>query len=169
VLVAGKARPIPIPDEPDAARLRTSFVELYERAFAPMVRLAVALIGSEPVAEDLVHDVFVRLHARWRSIEQPDAYLRVAVVNACRSAARRRQSEHRALAAQADDVVSLMAADEMFDALGALPYRQRVALVLHYYEGLTQAEIADVLGCREGTVASLTHRGLAQLRRVIER
>ena len=52
--------------------------------------------------------------------------------------------------------------------LAGLPYRQRAALVLQYYEGLTQAEIAEVLGCREGTVASLVHRGLAQLRRVVD-
>jgi RNA polymerase sigma factor (sigma-70 family) len=56
----------------------------------------------------------------------------------------------------------------MFDVLATLPYRQRAALVLQFYEGLSQAEIADVLGCREGTVASLVHRGLTQLRRVIE-
>ena len=60
-------------------------------------------------------------------------------------------------------------ADEMFDALSLLPYRQRAALVLQFYEGLPQAEIAMILRCREGTVASLVHRGLAQLRRVIER
>jgi RNA polymerase sigma factor (sigma-70 family) len=57
----------------------------------------------------------------------------------------------------------------LFDALARLPYRQRAALVLQYYEGLQQGEIADLLGCREGTVASLVHRGLEQLRRVIER
>ncbi len=60
-------------------------------------------------------------------------------------------------------------ADELFDALATLPYRQRAALVLQFYEGLPQSEIARVLRCREGTVASLVHRGLAQLRRVIER
>jgi RNA polymerase sigma factor (sigma-70 family) len=59
-------------------------------------------------------------------------------------------------------------ADEMFDALAALPHRQRAALVLQFYEDLPQSEIAEILGCREGTVASLVHRGLAQLRRVVE-
>ncbi len=60
-------------------------------------------------------------------------------------------------------------ADELFDALATLPHRQRAAVVLQFYEGLPQSEIAQVLRCREGTVASLVHRGLAQLRRVIER
>jgi RNA polymerase sigma factor (sigma-70 family) len=160
--------PIPADLEPGAADVRTSFVELYQSAFTPMVRLAVTLIGSEPAAEDLVHDAFVRVHAHWRRVEHPYAYLRTAVVNACRSAARRSARERAALSGQIADVITLKA-DEMFDALATLPYRQRAALVLQYYEGLSHAEIADVLGCREGTVASLTHRGLAQLRRVIDR
>jgi len=160
--------PIPADHEPVGADLRTSFVELYQDRFAAMVRLAVALTGSEPAAEDVVHDAFVRVHAHWRRVEHPHAYLRTAVVNACRSAARRSARERAAISGQISDVITLKA-DEMFDALATLPYRQRAALVLHYYEGLTHAEIAEVLGCREGTVASLTHRGLAQLRRVIER
>ncbi len=161
-------RSIPADHETGHVDVQTSFVELYESGFAPMVRLAVTLIGSEPAAEDLVHDAFVRVHAQWRRVEHPYAYLRTAVVNACRSAARRSARERAALSGQIADVVTLKA-DEMFDALATLPYRQRAALVLQYYEGLSQAEIADVLGCREGTVASLNHRGLAQLRRVIDR
>lgn len=159
----------PIPAEPDegSADLEASFVELYQTRFAPMVRLAVALTGSEATAEDVVHDAFLRVHAHWRRVEHPNAYLRTAVVNACRSVARRSARERDALSGQLADVVTLRA-DEMFDALATLSYRQRVAVVLQFYEGLTHAEIAQVLGCREGTVASLTHRGLAQLRRVIE-
>ena len=161
-------RPIPGREEPQGADLRATFVELYASQFAPMVRLAVALTGSEPAAEDIVHDAFVRVHAHWGRVEHPHAYLRTAVVNACRSAARRAARERAMATGQVADIVTLRA-DEMFDALATLPYRQRAALVLHYYEGLTHAEIAGVLGCREGTVASLVHRGLAQLKRVIDR
>jgi RNA polymerase sigma-70 factor (sigma-E family) len=160
-------RPVPAGHEP-AGDLRTSFLELYQSRFTPMVRLAVALTGSEAAAEDVVHDAFVRVHAHWPRVEHPNAYLRTAVVNACRSAARRSARERAALNRPISDVVALRA-DEMFDALAALSYRQRAALVLHYYEGLTHAEIAEILRCSEGTVASSIHRGLAQLRRVIER
>ena len=145
-----------------------SFVELYREAFAPMVRLAVLLTGSDTLAEDLVHDAFVRVHARWSRVESPTSYLRAAVVNACRSARRRARLERSAAAAGPLPMANLDA-DEMFDALEALPYRQRAALVLKYYEGLPLAEIAELLGCREGTAASLVHRGLEQLRRMIER
>ena len=145
-----------------------SFVELYRETYAPMVRLAVLLTGSELLAEDLVHDAFVRVHARWARVDSPTSYLRAAVVNACRSARRRAKLE-RSVAASSYAAVASLDADELFDALSALPYRQRAAIVLQYYEGLSQTEIADLLGCREGTVASLVHRGLEQLRRVIER
>ena len=130
-----------------------SFVDLYHECLTPMVRLAWALTGSEVVAEDVVHDAFLRVHAHWSRIENPRPYLR-----------RERTLENVALidAAHLD-------ADELFDALATLPYRQRAALVLQFYERLPQSEIAQVLRCREGTVASLVHRGLAQLRRVIER
>ena len=90
------------------------------------------------------------------------------MVNACRSAGRRATRERTSTAFELTTAHALEA-DELFDALATLPYRQRAALVLQFYEGLSQAEISNVLGGREGTVASLVHRGLTQLRRVIER
>jgi RNA polymerase sigma-70 factor (sigma-E family) len=145
-----------------------SFVELYEDQFPSMVRLAVALTGSEALAEDLVQDAFVRVHAHWERVVTPTAYLRRAVVNACRSSQRRQAREReRALAAVEPSVE--LGADELFDALERLPYRQRAAIVLRFYEGLPDADVAEALGCRVGTVASLVHRGLGDLRKVIER
>jgi DNA-directed RNA polymerase specialized sigma24 family protein len=107
------------------------------------------------------------VHARWPSVKHPEAYLRRSVVNACRSDGRRARHDRAARHLQlvTGDVA---APDVLFDVLNSLPYRQRAALVLQFYEGLPQSEIAEVLGCREGTVASLVSRGLAQLRRVIE-
>lgn len=157
----------PFEFEVHEAAFTPSFMELYEQQFGAMVRLAVALTDSEAAAEDVVQEAFVRVHARWDRIDLPTAYLRRTVVNACRSVGRRATRE-RTAGAQLAPVIS-QEADELFDALAMLPSRQRAALVLQFYEGLSQAEIADVLGCREGTVASLVHRGLAQLRRVIER
>jgi RNA polymerase sigma factor (sigma-70 family) len=145
-----------------------SFVDLYRDNFVPMVRLAVLLTGSESLAEDLVHDAFVRVHARWSRVESPTGYLRAAVVNACRSA-RRRATLERSVAVASRAGFASLDADEMFDALSTLPYRQRAAIVLKYYEGLSQSEIAGLLSCREGTVASLVHRGLEHLRRTITR
>ena len=115
-----------------------------------MVRLAVTLIGSEPAAEDLVHDAFVRVHAHWRRVEHPYAYLRTAVVNACRSAARRSARERAALSGQIADVITLKA-DEMFDALATLPYRQRAALGAAVLRGSQP--------CRDRRMSSAAVRG----------
>ena len=143
-----------------------SFVEFYEQRYAAMVRLAVALTGSAASGEDLVQDSFVRVHARWDRISDPSAYLRRTVVNACRSAQRRSRRE-RALVVLERAPSTALEANELFDVLARLPYRQRAALVLRYYEGLSQREIGQVLGCSEGTVASLVHRAIAQLRRLM--
>jgi RNA polymerase sigma-70 factor (sigma-E family) len=162
------ARRVPFEFDVTEGAFARSFVELYEDQFTAMVRLAIALTGSDAGAEDLVQDAFVRVHARWERVEIPTAYLRRTVVNACRSAARRARRERTVRTPELASV-ELLEADELFDALAMLPYRQRAALVLQYYEGLSHSEIAAVLGCRAGTVASLVHRGLAQLKRVIDR
>jgi RNA polymerase sigma-70 factor (sigma-E family) len=164
--VEERAKRVPVEFDVTDGAFDRSFVELYQEQFAAMVRLAVALTGSDAGAEDLVQDAFVRVHARWERVEIPTAYLRRAVVNGCRSAARRAARERAARSLELASV-EVLEADELFDALAMLPYRQRAALVLQFYEGLPQGEIADVLGCRTGTVASLVHRGLAQLKRVI--
>jgi RNA polymerase sigma factor (sigma-70 family) len=62
-----------------------------------------------------------------------------------------------------------LGADEMSDALAALPARRRAAVVLRYYAGLRDSEIAEALSVRPGTVKSMLHRALAQLREVVER
>ncbi len=97
----------------------------------------------------------------------PDAYLRQAVVNGCRAHHRRRALERRTSPLLTPEVSSLDAR-ELLDAVGRLRYRERAALVLRFYQDLPDAEIAALLGCRVGTVASLVHRALARLRLEIE-
>ena len=146
-----------------------SLADLYRERYVPMVRLAYLMVGSTTVAEDLVQDAFARMHRHWDNAEHPRAYLRTTVVNACRSHLRRLALERayrRHPSALSDTVV--VEADELFDALAALPSRQRAALVLRFYEDLSEADIAAALGCRPGTVKSLLHRGLAELRKVVD-
>jgi len=131
-----------------------------------MVRLGYLLTGSTAVAEDLVQDSFVKLQRNWAGVREPAAYLRRSVVNACNSHHRRAGRERERFPGLVRDTV--VAEDTVaLDALASLPHRQRAALVLRYYEDRTDAEIADVLGCRPATVRSLVHRGLASLRKVI--
>jgi RNA polymerase sigma-70 factor (sigma-E family) len=144
----------------------TSLAELFRREYAPMVRLATLLVGSDAVAEELVQDAFVAVHRRWSSVDNPGGYLRTSVVNACRSHQRRAALERRRL--PRPDEPAQLGADEVWDALAHLPHKQRAALVLRFYEDATEAEIAATLRVRPATVRSLVHRGLAKLRKEIE-
>ncbi|MGH9127079.1 MAG: SigE family RNA polymerase sigma factor [Acidimicrobiales bacterium] len=141
-------------------------VSLYRTRYADMVRLAYLLIGSSAEAEEIVQDAFVRIRGRIQRVDNPSAYLRTTVINGCRNRFRRREVERRYT--PRPEAAAYDRVDELGDALAALPARQRAVIVLRYYAGLSEAEIAATLGCRPGTVKSLCHRGLAELRRVIE-
>jgi RNA polymerase sigma factor (sigma-70 family) len=145
-----------------------SLEDLFRDQYGAAVRLAYLLTGNEAVAEDLVQDCFIRLHAHWGTMEQPAAYLRRSVVNACRDHHRRVRRER----AHFPDLVTEAVSPEtpvILDALARLPYKQRAALVLRFYEDRPEREIAEALKCRPATVRSLVHRGLASLSKVIER
>jgi RNA polymerase sigma-70 factor (sigma-E family) len=150
---------------------RLTFDDFYRREWAAAVRLAHLLTGVDAVAEDLAQDAFTRLHRQWQVVENEGAYLRTTVVNVCRSWHRSRGREEarvRRDAAGAPAAAEL-GHDDLLDALDGLPYRQKAVLVLRYYHDLPESEIAAALGCRAGTVKSLASRGLAQLKKVIDR
>jgi RNA polymerase sigma-70 factor (sigma-E family) len=153
-------------DDPERTAAATDFEAFCRESYEPMVRLAFLLTSSIETAEDLVQDVLARTHPRWSRIDEPAAYVRRAVVNACNSHHRRRFLE-RAHPQTAPEPARLEV-DELFDVLHELPARMRSALVLRYYQDLPEGEIAELLGCAPGTVRSLIHRGLARLRLVIE-
>jgi len=141
-------------------------VSLYRARYGDMVRLAFLMTGSSAEAEEIVQEAFVRVRRRIDRVDNPSAYLRTAVVNGCRNRYRRILVERRH--APLAEPAAYDRVDEMSDALAALPARQRAVIVLRYYAGMNEAEIAGALGCRPGTVKSLCHRGLAELRRVIQ-
>ena len=140
------------------------FDALYRSEHLRMVRLARLMVGSQPDAEQIVHDAFVRLHGAWDRVEQPGAYLRTIVVNLCRTHLGRRSREDLRSDVDTGGLDLAPDLDETWQALCRLPERYRVALALRFYEDLPDAEIARVLGCRVGTVRSLVHRGLDRLR-----
>ena len=149
-----------------------SLEALYRSHYAPMVRLAHLITGSNEVAEDLVQEAFVRLHGRdVAALTSPAGYLRTAVVNRCRSWQRRAVLERRHASGVRPDPSGAqpVEVDETLGALARLRPRQRAALVLRFYADLSEAEIASTLGCRPGTVKSLISRGLAELKETISR
>jgi RNA polymerase sigma-70 factor (sigma-E family) len=143
-----------------------SFEALYADEVDAMARLAFLMVGSTDQAEELVHDAFARLYERWDRVDNPGGYLRTCVVNGCKDRLRHRSVERRHPVG--DPASGHDEVDELADVLATLPYRQRAAVVLRYYEDRSEADIAELLGVRPGTVKSLLHRGLARLREVIE-
>ena len=151
---------------------------LFRAHYPALVRLAVLLVDDDGTAEDLVQDAFARLHRRWDRLRDEDAaygYLRTAVVNGSRSRLRRLRTARRhtepppgtAPSPEGDAIVREEHA-EVRAALGALPRRQREVLVLRYYAGLGEAEIAASLGVSRGAVKSHASRGIAALTRTLE-
>jgi RNA polymerase sigma-70 factor (sigma-E family) len=153
--------------------------ELYLLHADGAVRLAYLLTGDMALAEDLVQDAFVRLAGRLVHLRDPgafDAYLRRTVVNLSRSYFRRRRVERTYLAKArgAFDVRAggapdrpIEVRDEVWTALQTVSPRQRAALVLRFYEDMSERQVAQLLNCRPGTVKSLVSRGLETLRNEI--
>ncbi len=134
-----------------------------------MLRVAFTITGNRAVAEDAVHDAFCAVGQRLDTIDDPLPYLRVAVVNRCRSMHRSDQRAARHREAQRHDITIDDTTDhglgEFAQALDHLSFAQRTAIVLRYESDLPDDAIASILGCRQATVRSHIHRGLDQLRK----
>jgi RNA polymerase sigma-70 factor (sigma-E family) len=150
---------------------------LYRQHAGDAVCLAFLLTGDRALAEDLVHDAFVRMAGRFRDLRNPDAfewYLRRTVVNLARSHFRhvrveRRYAEGQRGAPAEEPPPDPGERDALWRALQTLPERQRTAIVLRFYEDLSEAQTADVMHCPVGTVKSLVSRGMDRLRELVTR
>lgn len=157
----------PVPDAPPAVASGWAGSEaVYLSASRELLRIAYVLTGSSPAAEDVVHDVFVKVGPRIAELDDPVPYLRVAVVNRCRSLHRRVRSAPRPT--RPDDAHLDVGLVHLRDALADLSVNQRAAIVLRYLCDLSDTEIADILNCRRATVRSLVQRGLAHLRTALD-
>jgi RNA polymerase sigma-70 factor (sigma-E family) len=151
--------------------------ELYRRHAPDAASLAYLLTGNRSLAEDLVQDAFVRMFGRFRDLRHPDAfnaYLRRTVVNLSRSHFRRAKVERAYLAREGAPPATAAGPDigpreEIWDALLRLPERQRTAIVLRYYEDLSEVDTAYAMRCPAGTVKSLVSRGIERLRQEMTR
>ena len=151
-----------------------SLARLYQAHSRSAYRLAYLLTGEHELAEDLVQDAFVRVIGRFAQLRSPeafDAYLRRTVVNLSYGVFRRRRVERAHLARERGlldratvSPPAIEEADALWSQLQRLASRQRAALVLRYYEDLSEEQTADVLGCSVRTVKSLVSRGLAGMR-----
>lgn len=139
----------------------------------PLLRTAYLLTGNRADAEDLLQTALAKTYLAWdriREREALDGYVRRTMVNTQTSFWRRRRVDEHVTdelpepAAGRDATADLDLHDALWAALAGLPKRQRAAVVLRYYEDLSEAETARVLGVSVGTVKSTTSRALARLR-----
>ena len=162
-----------------AQRAKADFEQFVTASSDALLRTAYLVVWDAVEAEDLVQECLLAVARRWprvRRMDHPHAYARRVLVNLAldgtQRRTRRRQElvgeEAAALAAAPDDAsarrldaVGIRA--ELIEALGTLPPRQRTVLVLRYFEDLTEAQVAELLGCSVGTVKSTASRGLSRL------
>ncbi|RVX40422.1 RNA polymerase sigma-70 factor (sigma-E family) [Nonomuraea polychroma] len=131
-----------------------------------LLRTAYLLTRDWGVAEDLLQESLAKAWFAWPGIDEPEAYVRKVLVTTYTSWWRRRWRRELP-SADLPDAPSYDPAgprEELWKAVGRLPARQRAVIVLRFYEDLPVAEVAELLGCQEGTVKSQTAKALAKLR-----
>ncbi|WP_190819671.1 SigE family RNA polymerase sigma factor [Saccharopolyspora pogona] len=156
----------------DMAATEDDFAEFVRVALPGLIRYGHALTGNPHDAADLVQIVLEKVGARWAKISRncadPSAYVRKAMANT--HVSRWRRTRRETLLADFPDVPAAIQQDRLehepvWVALRSLPPRQRAVVVLRYYEGLSELEIAETLGVSCGTVKSQASKALATLRK----
>ncbi|MGW4896197.1 SigE family RNA polymerase sigma factor [Kitasatospora sp. NPDC004240] len=150
------------------------FRAFVDGAWSRLLRTAFLLAGDRHTAEDLAQQCLERAYVAWgrvRAADDPHAYVRRILVNEHARRFRRRPPEQLVTAVPdragpADGYARLDERAALLAALGTLPPRQRQAVVLRYWEDLSETQVAAAMGCSVGTVKSQAAKGLAKLRAV---
>lgn len=153
--------------------------ELYHAHRVELVRLGAFLVDDPEAAQDVVQDAFAAAYRRHGAVltgvDDPLRYLRRSVVNGCRSVLRRRKTARAWVPphlppapSPEDDAIRAEEDHQLRAAINNLRPRQREVLVMRYYGGLTEAEIARTLKVPQGTVKSTANRALKALHRMLE-
>jgi RNA polymerase sigma-70 factor (sigma-E family) len=157
-----------------AAESERDFVEYVEARQQALVRFAFLLTSDHHTAEDLVQTALAKTYLTWGRLRDRgavDAYVRRIIVNEntsmWRRAWKRRERTSEVLPDRGTADPDVESRDAMWRVVQSLPPRQRAAVVLRYYEDLSEAETASVLGCSVGNVKSQTSRGLAAMRAAV--
>jgi RNA polymerase sigma-70 factor (sigma-E family) len=153
---------------------RSPLEELYERHVAGAIRLATLLTGDPSMAEDLAHEGFIRSAGRFGHLRTPtsfDAYLKRTLVNLAHQRFRRQRLEREAVRRESAEEPVARAAyspedrEVVWSAILRLPFRQRAAIVLRYYEDLSEEQTAVALRCSPRAANSLVSRAMTTLRK----
>ena len=154
----------------------SEFSELVATRSAALLRTAYLVVGDHQLAQDLLQEALVKAYVAWprlRDSTKAEAYVRRTIVTTAISWRRRRSFHERpvdvlpdagAVAGAGDETDLLATHDDVWQQVLGLPPRQRAALVLRYYEDLSEADTAEALGCSVGTVKSQVSEALGKLR-----
>src|SRR5688572_1610860 len=119
-----------------------SFEDFYRDHWHGAKRLATCVAGSSAAGEDIAQEVFHKMYRSWGAADEPAAYLRVAIVNGCRSYHRRRRTEVDRMPVLARCATEYAhSAGELDDVVTTLPSRQQTVVRLRYWAGFSEAEI----------------------------
>ncbi len=153
--------------------------DLYARHVGGAESLARLLTGDPHLAQDIAHEAFVRVTGRFGHLRSPaafEAYLRRTVINLCKAHFRRARVERAYLRREGPRAAGMAAVgpeagerNELWTAVLALPYRQRAAIVLRFYEDMTEEQAARALRCSSRAVNALVSRAIEHLRRTVRR
>ncbi len=149
-----------------------AFSDLVAARSPALLRTAYLVVGDHQLAQDLLQEALVKAYVAWprlRDVTKAEAYVRRTIVTTAISWRRRRSFHERPVDAvpdtwDADQTERLATHDDVWAQVGSLPPKQRAALVLRYYEDLSEADTAEVLGCSIGTVKSQVSEALGKLR-----
>jgi RNA polymerase sigma-70 factor (sigma-E family) len=153
----------------------SAFEEFVQDQMMALFGTAYLLVGDVHQAEDLLQSALEKAFRKWRRIqamEHPEAYVRKVIVNLATDRWRRRRKtaevtlDEAMVAAQPDETALVDLRHALLVGLHQLPVGMRAVLVLRYWEGLSDAEVAKELGRSVGTVKSQASRGLQRLREI---
>lgn len=140
------------------------FSRFYASHYRDVTGLAYTLTGSWAAAEDIAQEAFVRAYRDWRRVERldrADSWVRTVAVNMATSRGRRLAAEARALARlrgrRTEDAGLPDDAEAFWRAVRRLPRRQAQAVALRYHSDLSVGEVADAMGCADGTAKAHLH------------
>lgn len=153
-----------------------TFESYAAQAWPQLYRAAYLLTGQHADAEDLAQQTLLKAHQSWATVSaagSPAAYVRRMLTNTFISQRRPRRHRLEVLAEWMPEDAThhdhvLEDRMQLWPHVLALPPRQRAVMVLRYYEGLSEREIADALDCAPGTVKASAHRALKTLRATLE-
>jgi RNA polymerase sigma-70 factor, ECF subfamily len=149
------------------------FVELYRSAYVPVLHLAYALSGSWTIAEEVAQETFLRAFGRVERLTNAEGWVRQVAANLARSRMRRLGAEVRAVGRLAARPLppspgsDLLPAefDRFWSQVRELPRRQAQAVALYYLEDRPVRDVAELMGCSEGTAKALLHQARQRLAR----